>query len=310
MKRVQTTLATIAWAALAAAPSARAAPPDVDQAMTFIRGACSLQGASLELKTTPEGRLEVRITLGNGQRRTATLTHRDVDRFSEVATNVMATTTSLAITSCMDPYVSDVVGTLSQLPDRPAAPPPAPFTPPTLPSPQVMPSPPPPAVQGVVRQAQPAGDMPVAVVNGTVATTAAVPAVAAAAGNRLALTVERCKGVDGGHVQCDVKVANRTAQDLKVTVQANDTRLLGEDSSQSKLYNMRLGENNLYPGGNEREIRMDLLADAAPTIQLHFYSVPVALLAVKRLEVSIGARIGADTVVQSFTFANIPIQGR
>lgn len=288
--------------------SAHAAPADADNAMLLIRGACTMSGARLDIKTTPEGRLQVIITLPNGQRRMVTLEHRDVDRFMDVATNVMAGS-NLQTTACMDPYVSDVTNTLSQLPERPAAPPPpaaAPYTPPALPAPTVMPSPPPPVAAPPRPALPPAGDLPVGVVNGTVP---AAPA-AAATGNRLAVSVQRCRGTDRSHVICELKVHNRMGQDAKISVEADESLLLGEDSSRTKLYSLRLGEHTLYKSGANHEINFDLLADAAPVILFHYYNVPEALLSIKRMEVRIGARVGTDGEKQTFTFANIPITGR
>ena len=78
----------------------------------------------------------------------------------------------------------------------------------------------------------------------------------------------------------------------------------------SPLYSVRMGEQTHYPAGGDKEIRMELIADAAPTLQFHFYGVPEALLSIKRLSVAIGARVGTDGDMQNFTFANIPIQNR
>ena len=120
----------------------------------------------------------------------------------------------------------------------------------------------------------------------------------------------QCKGVSGNHVQCDVRVTNRSGQDAKLIIQGANTRVLGEEGSKSPLYSVRMGENNHYPSGSEKELRLDLIADGSPTLQLHFYNVPEALLAIKRLEVTMGARLGTDAEMQTFVFANVPIQNR
>ncbi len=127
MNRIRLALGALA---VALGSSAQAAPADAKNAMLLIQGACSMSGARLDIKPTPEGRLQVIITLPNGQRRMVTLQHRDVDTFMDVATNVMAGS-NMQTTACMDPYVSDVTNTLSQLPERPAAPPPPAAAPPT-----------------------------------------------------------------------------------------------------------------------------------------------------------------------------------
>lgn len=306
MNRIRLALGAMA---VALGSTAQAAPADADNAMLLIRGACTMSGARLDIKTTPEGRLQVIITLPNGQRRMVTLEHRDVDRFMDVATNAM-TAAPMQVGACMDPYIGDVTNTLSQLPERPAAPPPpaaAPYTPPALPAPTVMPSPPPPAVAAPPRPAlPPAGDLPVGVVNGT----APAAPVAAAAGNRLAVTVQRCRAPDRSQVICELKVHNRMGQDAKISVESDETQLLGEDSSRTKLYSLRLGERTLYKSGANHEIFFDLIADAAPVIQFHYYNVPEALLSIKRMEVRIGARVGTDGEKQTFVFANVPITGR
>lgn len=291
----------------ALAPAAQAAPPDVDNAMLLIRGACTMANAALDIKPTPEGRLELRITLPNGQRRVVTLVHRDVERFMDVATNAM-TAAPMQVGACMDPYISEVTNTLSQLPERPSAPPPAPYTPPSLPAPSVMPSPPPPAMAPAPARPAlpPTGELPVGVVNGT----APAAPVASATGDRVTVSVQRCRGADRTHVICEVKVHNRLAQDAKVAVAADESILRGEEGTLSKLYSIRMGENMLYKSGADHEIRFDLLADAAPVLQFHFHSVTEGLLSIKRLEIRIGARVGTDGEKQTFTFANIPIQGR
>ena len=186
---------------------------------------------------------------------------------------------------------------------RPGPLPAAAYVPPTLPP-----------VAAPVQPTRPplpaSGELPVSVINGTVAPVAATAPSAMAVGARLAALVNSCKGLPGSHVQCDIKVSNRTGQDVKLLVQGAHTRLMGEEGSQSLLYSVKMGEHTHYPAGSEKELRMDLIADGSPVLQFHFYNVPEALLSIKRLEVTMGARIGTDADLQKFSFANVPIQGR
>ncbi len=296
---------------VAAVPHAAASPANVDQSLMFIQGGCSLPNAAVEVKPTPEGRLEVRITLADGQRRATTLVKQDLDIFMQKAHLALMRQT-MAVNNCMDPYVSEIINTLPQLPDRPAAAPApaAPAAPAYVPPPMQAPAPAP--TPAPVRPALPAtGELPVGVVNGTVAPSAAAPAPSATvAAGRVAAAVTQCKGLQGNHVTCDIKVSNRSGQDAKLIIQGANTRVMGEEGSQSAVYMVRMGEHNHYPNGNEKEMRLDLIADGSPTLQFHFYNVPEALLAIKRLEVTMGARLGTDAEMQRFVFANIPIQGR
>jgi hypothetical protein len=305
------------WVALAATASmalglvhhASAGPAQVEQALKMMVGACSIPNAGLETKRTPEGRYEVTIAFANGQRRAVALVKSDMDTFMAGAVQVKATA-PLNIIQCMDPHIDEAIATLPMLPDRPAAapPPPAPaYVPPALP-PVVAPAPPP--MQPARPPLPASGDLPVGVVNGTVAPVAAAAPSATVAGGRLAAAITQCKGMGGNHVQCDVKVSNRTGQDAKLIIQGNNTRVLGEEGSKSTLYSVRMGEGNHYPGGSEKEVRLDLIADGSPTLQMHFYYVPEALLSIKRLEVTMGARLGTDAEMQTFVFANVPIVGR
>jgi len=287
---------------------AAAGPAQVDQVLKMMVGACSIPNTGLEAKRTPEGRYEVTIAFANGQRRAVTLVKQDIDTFMAGAVQVKATA-PLHVIQCLDPHFDDTIATLPTLPDRPAAAPPPP------PPAYVPPSLPPVAAPAPMQPARPplptGGDLPVGVVNGSVAPSAAVPAPSATvAGGRLAASVTQCKGVSGNHVQCDVRVTNRSGQDAKLIIQGANTRVLGEEGSKAPLYSVRMGENNHYPGGAEKELRLDLIADASPTLQLHFYNVPEALLSIKRLEVTMGARLGTDAEMQTFVFSNVPIQGR
>lgn len=303
------------WVALGAtaalgfgfAHHAGAAPAQVEQALKMMVGACTIPNAGLEAKRTPEGRYEVTIAFANGQRRAVTLVKQDIDTFMAGAVQIKATA-PLHVIQCLDPHFDDAIAVLPTLPDRPAAAPPPAYVPPTLP-PVAAPAP---APMQPARPPLPAGgDLPVGVVNGTVAPVAAAPTPSATvAGGRLAAAVTQCKGMGGNHVVCDLKVTNRTGQDAKLIIQGANTRVLGEEGSKSQLYSVRMGENNHYPGGNEKEVRLDLIADGSPTLQMHFYYVPEALLSIKRLEVTMGARLGTDADMQTFTFANVPIQGR
>jgi len=288
---------------------ASAGPAQVDQALKVMLASCSLPNSSLETKRTPEGRLDVIITLSNGQRRAVSLVKSDMDSFMAGAVEVKARA-SLPVIQCMDPHIDDVIATLPSLPDRPAAlppPPPPAYVPPALPA-VVAPQPAP--MQPVSPPLPSSGDLPVGVVNGTVAPSAQPAPSATVAGGRLAAAVTQCKGMGGNHVQCDIRVTNRTGQDVKLIIQGTNTRVLGEEGTNVQLYQLRMGETNHYPGGNEKEIRLDLIADASPVMQFHFYYVPEALLSIKRLEVTMGARVGTDADMQKFLFANVPIQGR
>jgi hypothetical protein len=310
-------LMNTSWVALAATASltfglmhpAHAGPAQVDQALKMMLASCQIANASMETKRTPEGRLDVVITLSNGQRRGVSLVKSDMDSFMAGAVEVKARA-SLPVIQCMDPHLDDVIATLPMLPDRPAAlpPPPAPaYVPPALPA-VVAPSPAP--MQPARPPLPSGGELPVGVVNGTVAPVAAAAPSATVAGGRLAASVSQCKGMGGNHVVCDIKVSNRSGQDAKLIIQGGNTIVLGEEGTKSTLYSVRMGEGNHYPGGNEKELRLDLIADASPTLQFHFYYVPEALLSIKRLEVTMGARLGTDAEMQKFLFANVPIQGR
>lgn len=307
MKTSWVALGATATLALGFAHQAGAGPAQVDQALKFMVGSCSIPNAGLEAKRTPEGRYEVTIAFANGQRRAVTLVKQDIDTFMAGAVQIKANA-PLHVIQCLDPHFDDVIATLPTLPDRPAAAPPPAYVPPSLP-PVAAPAP---APMQPARPPLPAGgDLPVGVVNGTVAPSAAAPTPSATvAGGRLAAAVTQCKGVQGNHVQCDVRVTNRSGQDAKLIIQGANTRVLGEEGSKSVLYSVRMGENNHYPSGNEKELRLDLIADGSPTLQLHFYYVPEALLSIKRLEVTMGARLGTDAEMQTFVFSNVPIQGR
>lgn len=289
---------------------ASAGPAQVEQALKMMIGSCSIPNASLETKRTPEGRYEVTIAFANGQRRTVTLVKSDTDMFMAGSVQVKANA-PLHVIQCMDPHIDEAIATLPVLPDRPAAAPPPPppaYVPPSLP-PVAAPAP---APMQPARPPLPAsGDLPVGVVNGTVAPVAAAPAPSATvSGGRLAASVTQCKGVSGQHIQCDVKVTNRSGQDAKLIIQGTESKVLGEEGSQSRVYSVRMGENNHYPNGNEKEMRLDLIADGSPTLQFHFYNVPEALLSIKRLEITMGARLGTDAEMQKFVFADVPIRGR
>lgn len=310
MNKSWVALGATATLAFGLAQPAAAGPAQVEQALKMMIGACSIPNAGLEAKRTPEGRYEVTIAFANGQRRAVTLVKQDIDSFMAGAVQVKATA-PLHVIQCLDPHFDDAIATLPTLPDRPAAAPPPPppaYVPPALP-PVVAPAP---APMEPARPPLPAGgDLPVGVVNGTVAAAPTAPAPSATvSGGRLAAVVTQCKGAGGGHVQCDIRISNRTGQDVKLIVQGANTRVLGEEGTNVSLYQLRMGENNHYPGGNDKEIRLDLIADAAPVMQFHFYNVPDALLSIKRLELTMGARVGTDADMQKFLFANVPIQGR
>jgi len=301
------------WVALAATASlgfgfahhASAGPAQVEQALKVMLASCQIANASLETKRTPEGRLDVVISLPNGQRRAVSLVKSDMDTFMAGAVEVKSRA-SLPVIQCMDPHIDEVIATLPLLPDRPSAvppPPPPAYVPPALPA-VVAPSPAP--MQPSAPPLPSSGDLPVGVVNGTVAPVAAAAPSATVTGGRLAAAVTQSKGMGGNHVQCDI----RTGQDVKLIIQGSNTRALGEEGTNVQLYSLRMGENNHYPSGNEKEMRLDLIADASPVMQFHFYYIPEALLSIKRLEITMGARIGTDADMQKFLFANVPIQGR
>jgi hypothetical protein len=295
-------LGAAALCALAPLQRAAAASAQTEQAMTMIRAACGLANTTLDIQPTPEGRLELRVALANGQRRVMTLQNRDLDAFTDSAT-LAITWAPIQLASCMDPYIQDITAALAQLPERPApapAPPPPAFVPPTLAPAAAPPAPPRPALP-------PTGDMPVGAVLGT----APAPAVMAAqAGGRLAVSISGCRAVQGPHVQCDLRVTNRTGKDAKLVVQGQNSRVLGEEGSQVQLSAVKMGEHMHYTTSGDHQATMDLIADASPPVQFHFWHVPAALLAIKRMELSLGARIGTDVEVQTFTFSNLPIQGR
>jgi hypothetical protein len=239
--------------------------------------------------------MEVLIALANGQRRAVSLVNTDIDTFMAGAVQLKARE-SLAVIQCMDPQLDEVVATLPTLPLKPApAPPPAlAYVPPSLP-----PVAPPP---------QPVTNPPVTVV---IATVNAAPAPAAAqTSGRLATSLEKCRSVDGGHIQCDVRVSNRTGRDAKLMVFGAQTKALGEEGSQTLLDAIKMGERMVYTNGGEREATVDLIADASPVVQFHFWYVPKGLLSLKRVEITLAARLGADAEKQTFTFANLPIEGR
>jgi hypothetical protein len=70
-------------AAAVCRPAAAAIPQHIEQAIVLIRGACTLPGASLDIKPSGDGRLDLRFAMPNGVRRLVQLANRDVELYQE-----------------------------------------------------------------------------------------------------------------------------------------------------------------------------------------------------------------------------------
>lgn len=289
---------------------ASAASAPVERALTFIRVACGLPGSSLEMKPTPEGRLELRIALADGRRGAVSLVNRDLDSFTDASTSVIASQRGREA-ACLDQHVNDVISTLVTLPERVA---PAPvasatYTPPPMAAP---PSPPPMPAPAPLRPAPaplPAtGDLPVGVVNATAqaATLAAAPRVAGGVNFRIA----GCRAA-GPDVVCEVKVNNDTGQDTRVTTQGAYSKLYGADGSEINASWVVMGNqrDDMRYGSHQSVVKV--IADTAPVMGVVFTRVPAILSSIKRLEISVGAQtVDSATQMQKLTLADVPIQGR
>ncbi len=273
----------------------------VDQALALMRATCSLPNTALEIKPTPEGRLELVIALASGQRRALALARTDLDTFTEAATKAVANQPT-DLTGCMNPYIDEVMAGLTQLPAKPTG----------LPAPPV--AVPPPVVAAPSAPALPkTGDLPVGLINNpgsaTVVAVAAPGAAAAPPAADLVVKVNGCRAA-GRHVVCDVKVANNTSKDMKLVIQGAYSKLLGEDGSQLQAIWASMGNQQGDMRYGTHQAVLNLIAGAAPVVNLTFHDVPSALTAIKRLEVSMGAQTTGGVELQKVTLADVAIQGR
>jgi hypothetical protein len=297
------------WA-MAAQPAA-AGPAQVDQALSYIRAACGIANTSLDVKPTPEGRLELRVALADGRRGAVALVNRDLDGFTDRSTAVVASQGG-AQGACLDQYVNEVISTLVTLPANVASapvalpnynPPPmaAPPAPPPMAAPAPAPAPAPP------RPAMPAtGDLPVGVVNGTSQMAQASAQRAAGVSFRIA----GCRAA-GPDVVCEVKVDNTSGQDTRVTTQGAYSKLYGADGSEINASWVVMGNqrDDMRYGSHQSVVKV--IADTAPVMGVVFTRVPVILSSIKRLEISVGAQtVDSPTQMQKLTLADVPIQGR
>lgn len=300
MKNSWAALGAISLCALAPLQHAGAASAQTEQAMTMIRAACGLANTTLDIQPTPEGRLELRIALANGQRRAMTLVNRDLDAFTDSAT-LAITRAPLQLASCMDPYIQDITAALAQLPDRPA-PAPAPAAPAFVP-PTLAPAAPPPAPP---RPALPAtGDMPVGAVLGT----SPAPAAMAPRPGEVSFRVSGCRAA-GRDVICDIKVANESNADSRVIVQGSYTKLYGADGSAIQASWVLMGNQRDDVRYGTHQSVMKVIADTSPVLNVVFHQVPEILTSIKRLEVSVGPQTNSGVDLQKITLADVPIQGR
>jgi hypothetical protein len=154
------------------------------------------------------------------------------------------------------------------------------------------------------------GDLPVGVINNPGSAVVAVAAVApAAAAADLVVKVNGCRAA-GRHVVCDVKVANNTSKDMKLVIQGAYSKLLGEDGSQLQAVWASMGNQQGDMRYGSHQTVLNLIAGAAPVVNLTFHDVPSALTAIKRLEVSMGAQTTGGVELQKVTLADVAIQGR
>ena len=300
----------------AAAP-AHAAPAQVEQAITLIKGVCALPGAALDISPSPDGWLVLRIAMADGRRASTALANRDLDAFAE-ATQMQQSRQAFDLSACMEPYVNQVISTLMRMPERVAGPAPnAGLTvSPAQPSsggyqPPVLPSSPAPAPLRPAAPALPAGDLPVGVILGTTAATAVVATTSPAAAPRgvLSFRVAGCRAT-GRDVTCDVKVSNESGQDYRVVVQGGYTKLYGADGSEINASWALMGNQRDDMRYGKREAVVKVIADTAPVLSVLFQAVPEVLNSIKRLEISLGPQTTNGIELQKLSLADVQIQGR
>ncbi len=315
-------VALVVVAAGAAAP-VRAAPANVEQALTLIKGVCALPGAALDITPAADGWLTLRIALPDGRRASTALANRDLDSFAETS-QAQQSRQPFELSACMEPYVNQVIATLMRLPERvagAAAPPgvsPVPNAPPAVGAfqPPVVPQAPAPAYvpPRPAAPAYPAGDLPVGVILGTTAAAAAPspaasPADGAAPRGAISFRVAGCRAT-GRDVICDVKVSNDTALDYRVVVQGSYTKLYGADGSAINASWALMGNQRDDMRYGKREAVVKVIADTAPVLSVLFHAVPEVLNTIKRLEISVGPQTTNGVELQKLTLADVQIQGR
>ena len=305
--------AAVVWAAAAV----QAAPVNVEQAITLIKGACALPGAALDITPSPDGWLTLRIALPDGRRASTALANSDLDAFAETM-QMQQARQPFDVSACMEPYANQVISTLMRMPERVSGPatsaaaaaptPPSNggFQPPVLPSlPARAPAAPRPAAPLL-----PAGDLPVGVILGTTAALAAAPGAAAAAPRgAISFRVAGCRA-SGRDVTCDVKVSNETAQDYRVVVQGGYTKLYGADGSEIHASWALMGNQRDDMRHGKREAVVKVIADTSPVLSVLFQAVPEVLNTIKRLEISVGPQTSNGVELQKLTLADVQIQGR
>jgi hypothetical protein len=291
----------------------------VDQAMTLIRATCTLPNTALEMRPTPEGRLELRITLADGQRRSMALARRDLDSFTDTAAQLMSRL-SFDLTGCMEPYLNEAMAGLAGLPDRPTAAAPPPYVPPALPTPVLpaLPTPVPPAPGPVAAASAPprpvlptTGDLPVAFVNnpGLAASAPAGTAAPVSPNGSFSMRVNGCRAA-GRNVVCEVKLSNDTGKDVRVVAQGSYSKLFGEDGTQLQAAWATLGNQQADLRQGSQLYYFTLIADTSPVFNISFHEVPSILTSIKRLEVALGVQTTKGTEMQKVTQADVLIQGR
>lgn len=120
-----------------------------------------------------------------------------------------------------------------------------------------------------------------------------------------------CHALGRWDVQCEFKFTNRTGRDLKLVIEPYKVRAVGEDGSRSGMGAVRIGDREQrMSASTQQRTTVDVVAGVSPTVGLTFHMVPNTMLSIKRLEVSLGARIGGEAEIQAFTFRDVPIQGR
>lgn len=297
-------------------PSGNATAQQTQQALFLVRAVCTLPNASLDLRRTAQGRLDVTIQLAGGQRRTVTLVRSDTDTFLSGAVDLKMRE-SLDVIQCMTPYLDEVSATLPSLPERPAplpapAPAPVPYVPPTMPAPTVVAPQPadPPATVPTPATAPPAAVPATVGGAGSAADGSLVIPLAEAADGGLSMRLTGCHALGRWDVQCEFKFTNRTGRDLKLVIEPYKVRAVGEDGSRSGMGAVRIGDREQRMSAGTQRTTVDVVAGVSPTVGLTFHMVPNTMLSIKRLEVSLGARIGGEAEIQAFTFKDVPIQGR
>lgn len=311
----QTPFARVFGAALWAytmAP-AHAAPANVEQAITLIKGVCALPGAALDISPSPDGWLVLRIAMADGRRASTALANRDLDAFAET-TQARQARQPFDLSACMEPYVNQVISTLMRMPERVAGP--APNVSPAQPAggayqPPLLPASPAPAPLRPAAPALPAGELPVGVILGTTAATAVVAttSTAAAPSGVLSFRVAGCRAT-GRDVTCDVKVSNESGQDYRVVVLGGYTKMYGADGSEINASWALMGNQRDDMRYGKREAVVKVIADTAPVLSVLFQAVPEVLNSIKRLEISVGPQTTNGTELQKLTLADVQIQGR